>query len=441
MSQELDFDLKQAVLMNGTFGPREIDQIRTAINEDRTKFAELRQATNELAASSDQHSPAGMVRLGVCYFMLGKYVDAIDTLRQGDGGPLAQFYLGRCHIAIDQPAESLDFFEAARKGGYDPDTCALSKSEALRSSGQCEEALEALDGLSGAIEQTAEYLTQRAATVASVGGNPSEVIALLERAVETNGSHAGALFGLAVENDRYGNDHEAYALYERATMQFPAHIGSLLNLGILCEDREDYERAVQCYRRILDSYPMHERAILFLKDSEASRSQCIDEEEQRRRDRQEQVFNVPVTDFELSVRARNCLERMNIRSLGDLCRHSEHDLLSSKNFGETSLTEIQQMLASKGLVLGQLAAERRPVEQYDIESLSPDEKALLERPVSELGLSVRARRCITNKNIATIGDLVRTMSDELLKCKNFGVTSLNEVRQKMAVFNLRLRGD
>lgn len=441
MSQELDFDLKQAVLMNGTFGPREIDQIQTVINEDRTKFAELRQATNELASSDDEQSPAGMVRLGVCYYLLGQYEYAIESLRKGDGGPLAQFYMGKCHVAIDQPAESLDFFEAARKGGYDPDTCALTRADALRASNDSMGALETLDNLSGAVEQTAEYLTQRAATVASVGGNPNEVVALLERAVETDGNHPGALFGLAVENDRHGNDNEAFGLYERATMQFPAHIGALLNLGILCEDREDYERAVQCYRRILDSYPAHDRAVLFLKDAEASRSQCIDEEEQRRRDRQEQVFNVPVTDFELSVRARNCLERMHIRTLGDLCRHTEQDLLSSKNFGETSLTEIQQVLSSKGLVLGQLAPERRPVEQYDIESLTPDEQALLERPVSELGLSVRARRCITNKNIATIGDLVRMTTDELLKCKNFGVTSLNEVRQKMAVFNLRLRGD
>ncbi len=71
-----------------------------------------------------------------------------------------------------------------------------------------------------------------------------------------------------------------------------------------------------------------------------------------------QVLSIPVTDFELSVRSRNCLQKMGVNTLGDLCRTSEAELLASKNFGETSLVEIKEMLASKGLRLGQLAAER-----------------------------------------------------------------------------------
>ena len=41
----------------------------------------------------------------------------------------------------------------------------------------------------------------------------------------------------------------------------------------------------------------------------------------------------------------------------------------------------------------------------------------------------------------TIGELVRRTGDELLECKNFGVTSLNEVREKLHVHGLKLRGD
>ena len=113
---------------------------------------------------------------------------------------------------------------------------ALAKAEALRYNGEPQEALDVLDSLSGAVEQTAEYLYQRAATVAALGGNPSEVVALLERAVEADGSHAGALFGLALENDRRGNDDYARELYERAAAQFPTHVGTLFNLGVLYED-------------------------------------------------------------------------------------------------------------------------------------------------------------------------------------------------------------
>ena len=69
------------------------------------------------------------------------------------------------------------------------------------------------------------------------------------------------------------------------------------------------------------------------------------------------------------------------------------------------------------------------------------EQALLNRPVSELNLSVRARKCMNRLGINTVGDLVSHTSDELLECKNFGVTSLVEVRDKLKALGLKLRGD
>jgi len=230
-------------------------------------------------------------------------------------------------------------------------------------------------------------------------------------------------------------------LYQSSASRFPAHAGSLLNLGLLYEDREQFERAAQCYRRILDVYPDHPRARLFLKDAEASTDQFYDEDAQRKRDRIGQVLGIPVTDFELSVRSRNCLQKMGIMTLGDLCRCTEQELLASKNFGETSLVEIKEMLASKGLRLGQFAAERHVAEIFEPESLSADEQAMLSRPVAELNLSVRARKCMIRLGINTIGELLRRTGDDLLECKNFGVTSLNEVREKLALVGLKLRGE
>jgi DNA-directed RNA polymerase subunit alpha len=292
------------------------------------------------------------------------------------------------------------------------------------------------------VEQSAEYLYQRAATVSALGGNPEEVVALLERAVAADENHSGALFGLALENDRHGNDNYARELYERAALQFPTHVGTLLNLGVLYEDMQYFDKARQCYQRILDVFPSHSRARLFFKDADASRDMFYDEEARRRQDRLSQVLGIPVTDFELSVRSRNCLQKMGIMTLGDLTRTTEQELLASKNFGETSLVEIREMLVSKGLDLGQFAAERAPEEPvYDPETLSPNERAMLDRPIAELNLSVRARKCMVRLGISTIGELVRRTGDDLLECKNFGVTSLNEVREKLTIQNLKLRGD
>ena len=58
--------------------------------------------------------------------------------------------------------------------------------------------------------------------MAALGGNPSEVVALYERAVEADRNHPGALFGLALENDRRGNDETAMELYKRAAGRSPS---------------------------------------------------------------------------------------------------------------------------------------------------------------------------------------------------------------------------
>ena len=154
-------------------------------------------------------------------------------------------------------------------------------------------------------------------------------------------------------------------------------------------------------------------------------------------------MDLPVSDFELSVRSRNCLKKMHINSLGDLTRCTEQQLLGSKNFGETSLQEIKAMLQLKGLRLGQALEQssKRQHPGFNPEDYSPQEQAHFNKPVSELNLSVRARKCMTRLGITTVGELIAHSGDELLECKNFGVTSLVEVRDKLSALGLRLRGD
>jgi DNA-directed RNA polymerase subunit alpha len=440
MAQGLEFDVKQLVVYNGSFGPREIEELEDAIARDFANYRALRSSVADLETEEEQ-SPARNVRFGVCLFLLGRYARSVEVLKRGDGGALAHFYLAKANYALGRYNEARESYSLAGQAGYHGDLCALGQVESLRSAGDSTGALAALDELSGAVEQTAEYLYQRGATVAALGGNPNEVVALYERAVEADRGHAGALFGLALENDRRGNDDTALDLYKRSASRFPPHEGALLNLGILYEDRDQHDRAVQCYQRILDAQPNNGRALLFFKDAQASGDMYYDEDAQRKRDRMTQVLNIPVTDFELSVRSRNCLQKMGIMTLGDLCRCTEQELLSSKNFGETSLIEIKEMLASKGLKLGQLAPERHVLDVLDTDSLSADEQALLARPISDLNLSVRARKCMIRLGISTVGELMRRTGDELLECKNFGVTSLNEVRDKLAAHGLKLRGD
>ncbi len=64
---------------------------------------------------------------------------------------------------------------------------------------------------------------------------------------------------------------------------------------------------------------------------------------------------------------------------------------------------------------------------------------MLSKPMEDLQLSVRARKCLSKLNLRTIGDLTRTTDAELLGCKNFGVTSLNEINKALTAVGLSLR--
>ena len=68
----------------------------------------------------------------------------------------------------------------------------------------------------------------------------------------------------------------------------------------------------------------------------------------------EDLLDKPVDDLQLSVRARKCLENLNLRLISELTRKTEAELLGVKNFGLTSLNEIKKALANLGLSLRSL---------------------------------------------------------------------------------------
>src|SRR3954465_3003890 len=202
-------------------------------------------------------------------------------------------------------------------------------------------------------ERAAEEYFKRG-TDAEKEGNHEKAIEFFERALNENPDHEQACFNLAVMYDRRADDAKAIELYERICTSPPVHLNALLNLAVLYEDNNHYDEAHRCLDAVLKTDPNHARARLFMRDVESARSMFYDDDD-RRGDRKNIVLEIPITDFELSVRSRNCLKKMNIRTLGDLLRTSEQELLSYKNFGETSLNEIKALLASKGLRLGQAA--------------------------------------------------------------------------------------
>lgn len=274
--------------------------------------------------------------------------------------------------------------------------------------------------------------------IRELDGDYDEATRLYGVALTVDPEHQGALFHLAYHESLRGEPETAIELYERLCDTRPTPIGGLINLGLLFEDAEDYTLAANCFQRILDYDPTHHRARLYLRDSAASTRMFYDEERERKEDKRAQVLRIPVTDFELSVRSRNCLANMNVRTLGDLIRLSEQELLAFKNFGETSLTEIKEILTQKGLRLG-MAANEEPAPTPTGTVSSGDRDSVLMRSVNDLDLSVRSRKALDFLQIRTIGELASTPESRMLACKNFGQTSLAEIRRKLRDYGLSLK--
>jgi DNA-directed RNA polymerase subunit alpha len=438
-------DLKALLVEREDCDAGTVRRLREALAQGGTQFRALREVVEALRRKLDAAKPEQIkklhLKLGIASFFVGLTQQTIESLRQAEGS-LASFFLGRALNARQEYDEALNAFDKAEKAGYNAGTVNLQRAGVLRSQGKITQAREILTKLEALSSHDAEFHFQTG-KIHHAEGDALKAIKSWERCVELDPNHTGALFELAFHNDLAGNDDEAIGYYERCLKHPPVHKGVLNNLGILYEDNERYDKAVDCYNKLLKADWNDERAKLFLKDASQAITQCYDPSEEQDASNFRQVLEIPVTDFELSVRSRNCLKKMNIKTLGDLTRVSEQQLLASKNFGETSLDEIKQILGTKGLRLGQSLEQGS---QYEIryrpqQQLSAEEQAVLNKSVSELNLSVRARKCMSRLNINTLGELVMRTGDELLEAKNFGMTSLQEVRERLTLMGLKLRGD
>lgn len=420
-----------------------LDQLQTLeLAAASSQLTEMRQYVGDLTrrVETGERTEHVMARAGVGSYLLSRQGQADRLLSNVTKDGVAMYVHGQCLTSLNRPEEAAAKFDLAAKAGIDPVGCTLRRAGAIRAAGRVDEAERLLRSVAASAASRAEYSFQMGCIWADRGDSLTAV-EYFERAVDMDPHHSRALFWLAAENALRGNDDDAIRLYERSLSRPPFYIGALLNLGLLYEDRENYQAAAFCFRRIREYDPNNEFAELYLKDIEATQGMYYDEDQAKQEARLKQLLGRPVTDFELSVRSRNCLQAMNINSLGDLTEVSEQELLAGKNFGETSLMEIRELLAAHGLRIGQNLHKIHSREHVVDQSLSPEEQAMMNKLVVDLNLSVRSRKCMSRLNIQTIGQLVQRTPDELLASRNFGVTSLNEIRQKLGEVGIRLRND
>ena len=415
-------------------------QLTETLSEAGDTADRLREMVGQLESDNPEPKGTTAVKLGIALYMVCRFERALEILAAGTDNRDRRYFQAQCYKHLGRHDRAIEEMELAKARGWEYPQIDLEIVEARAMAGDIAQGAKDLNALTARLGQTAGYLCMKG-LLSELTGEIEAAGEAYQQAVETDENDAAALFRLAYFNDLYGEEEHAMELYRRCLDMRPVHIGALMNMAVLYEDAEQYDQASHCLRRILAINPGHWRARLFLRDAESSKTMYFDEDRAKLLAQRNAILETPVTDFELSVRARNCLKKMDINTLGDLVNTPETRLLEYKNFGETSLKEIRDMLALKGLRLGQALEDAAAAELSDVfvaDTPSQARDGVLGTPLAQIELSVRARKALETLKIDTLGDLVKRTEAELLACRNFGQTSLNTIRQALGQYGLRL---
>jgi DNA-directed RNA polymerase subunit alpha len=417
-----------------------MDQIKTLSEFVRSSEKNLISFNEQVQSNMSKTGPKASLALGIGLYILGRNAEAAEKLEKGNDCKEKHIYLAYAYRRLGQFDKAIANLQKSLDHGGDKLNVTLEKAATYRHAGDFKAAAKELKACTNFEKVSAEYHYQLG-RLQEAEGLYNEAVGNYKTALELSPNHQRALFHLAFRCDLSGDEEAAIDYYRQITASSLVYVNALLNLAVLYEDSEQLDKATQCVETVLMYHPNHKRAALFKKDIESSKTMFYDEEKEKKKTRKSQILETPISDFELSVRSRNCLKKMKIDTLGDLLNITETELLSYKNFGETSLREIKAILEPKGLYLG-MALEDKQLSSTEMtdETIAEDyEEGIKNKPVDDLRLSVRSRKCLQKLNIHTIGELTTKTDAELLGCKNFGVTSLNEVKTALANLGLSLR--
>jgi len=424
-SRRLDY-LNARTLAYGI--PGEISELR--------KIVEVARETYKTSRANDVRTLAAL-QAGVGLWIMNDYPGAAEALEPVSDHVEGGFFLGLCRTETGDCDGALKALKTAEKKGQDAFACGMAQAAALRKAGRIADALDKIREFRKTHDHEAELHYQKGRCF-EARMEYEKCLDAFERAVELNPQHAAALFHMAYWYDLRGNDEAAIERYEKAAAVKPCHRNTLLNLGVLYEDRGEYEKAAAVYERVYNAMPTDQLAKMYRKDAAESLTMHYDEALEKRQSRTVQLFKTPLNEFEISARTRSCLEQMDIRTLGDLARLHEEDLAISKNLGDTALAELRELLRSRGLHFGMDEEVGEATRTRSSLALGADSEAL-SQAVADMDFSIRCQKCLQALNVRIAAELIERTEKDLLRCPNFGQTSLQEIKNKLASLGLSLK--
>ncbi len=363
------------------------------------------------------------LRKGILAYALGFHADA-EELIENEKGDLAKGVLGLIYAAVEEYDDAVKQFKAAKKC----DGAAVESARALIEADKDADAAKVLEKLP--VTADSEFL---AGCLAEKEGRVERAINAYESALELDPRHSESAFKLGNLFDRIGDDDLAVENYLMCADIWPHYLPGVMNLGVLYEERGEANAAIDCFRQVLAYNPENYRAKILLRDAQASRSMFYDENEERHQERMNKILKTSVNDFELSVRSRNCLAKMNIFTLGDLISITEQEMLNYKNFGETSLKEVKEMLSARNLHLGMLR-------EREEKTLRKADQKILSESIEKLELSESTMNMLGKLGVTRIGDLEQYNDLQLYRAEDSGQSVVQELFTAMGALGFKLEG-
>lgn len=371
------------------------------------------------------------VRRATAYWLNGEVERAVEILEKARPGRERDLVLGLCYSDLGRFRSAVPLLESAFKAGEDLHV-GSALAETLIRAGETSRAEPLIQRLLKKNPESPEPLYLKG-LLQDILGFHQEAIQAYEEALDREPDHQKSLFRLAYKKDMMGEDSQAIELYDQLRLLRPLHVNTMLNLGILFEDRGEYTKAIECYEAVLEFYPNHWRARMYYEDARASLRMYYDEEALKKEERRKQLAGQHIADLPLSTRAKNALLKARVFTLADLVAKTEEELLEVGGLGQTAIKEIKELLNARRL---SLATQKEISADEYLKSIRPD---ILAKPLSEFDWSGRSKKLFEKLGFVTVGDLVRNTEADLLRNRNFGETSLREIRQRLAEVGVELR--
>src|SRR4051812_21063544 len=196
MSEPL-IDLKALLVEHEDCDAGTVQKLRNGLSQGGTQLRSLREAAEVLQKKLDSgtgNKAKLHLKLGIAYYFLGYMERAADHLQHAETA-LAAFYLGKALVARNRYDEALKAFDRAEKTGYTGSQVQLQRAGVYIKQGETTQAKSILGKHKDLESHSAEYHFQLAG-VHRAEGDKVGAVKSLERSVELDPSHTGALFQL-----------------------------------------------------------------------------------------------------------------------------------------------------------------------------------------------------------------------------------------------------